>query len=91
MPLRVDDPSASLSLLYVDDLIDQWLTLLAHRPRESGFAEPRQVYRTTVGELAEIIRGFVSDRANGMVSDVGAGQTRAPLESRAEAEQQEFQ
>jgi UDP-2-acetamido-2,6-beta-L-arabino-hexul-4-ose reductase len=77
LPLRVHDPFASLSLLYVDDLIDQWLTLLAHRPRKSGFAEPRQVYGTTVGELAEFIRGFVGDRANGMVSDVGAGQTRA--------------
>src|SRR5207302_1363129 len=77
LPLRVDDASASLSLLYVDDLIDQWLTLLADWPQESGFAEPQQVYENSVGELAEITRGFVSDRANGMVSYVGAGYTRA--------------
>lgn len=76
LPLRVHDASAPLSLLYVDDLIDRWLTLLANRPSESGFAEAHQVYATTVGEIADLIQGFANDRARSLVSDVGTGLTR---------------
>jgi UDP-2-acetamido-2,6-beta-L-arabino-hexul-4-ose reductase len=76
LPLRVDDRSAALSLLYVDDLIDQWLTLLAERSAESGFAKPQQVYGTTVGQVADLIEGFAKDRAESLVSDVGTGLSR---------------
>ena len=41
LPMHIDDPAAPLPLLYVDDLIDQWLRLIADPPRTSGFAEPR--------------------------------------------------
>ena len=73
LPLRIDDPSTPLALLYVDDLIDQWLRLIDDRPKASGFAEPRQVYRTTVGEVAELIESFADERAQGEVRNVESG------------------
>jgi len=75
-PLRIDDSAAPLCLLHIDDLLDQWLPLTETWPR-SGIVEPDNVYRTTVGEVAEIISGFAAQRERGMVDDLGAGLTRA--------------
>ena len=77
LDIRVDDPASPLELVYVDDLIDQWLALLAAPPTKSGFVDPPQSYHTTVGAVADTIRGFASDRAAGFVADVGVGLTRA--------------
>ena len=77
LPLKVDDPASILSLLYVDDLIDQWLELIADPPETSGFAEPRNVHSLTVGELAQTIQGFAAGRESGEVSDVATGLRRA--------------
>jgi UDP-2-acetamido-2,6-beta-L-arabino-hexul-4-ose reductase len=49
LAIRVDDPAAGLSLLYVDDLIAQWSGLLGQRPLASGYQEAAPVYETTVG------------------------------------------
>jgi UDP-2-acetamido-2,6-beta-L-arabino-hexul-4-ose reductase len=77
LPLKIDDPDSRLSLLYVDDLIDQWLKLLADPPTDSGFAEPEDVHLTTVGEVADLISSFADGRARGEISEVGAGLARA--------------
>jgi UDP-2-acetamido-2,6-beta-L-arabino-hexul-4-ose reductase len=71
-PLRIDDPAAPLSLLHIDDLIDQWLPLIAGPP-ESGIVEPDRVHRTTVGEVAEIVSGFPERRQRGDIEGLGAG------------------
>jgi UDP-2-acetamido-2,6-beta-L-arabino-hexul-4-ose reductase len=76
LPLRIDDPSAPLSLLYVDDLLDQWLGLIAARPQDSGFAEPVGVDHTTVGELAQLVREFGDGRSSHEVHEVGHGLKR---------------
>jgi len=75
--LPIDDPSSPLSLLYVDDLIDQWLKLIASPPQESGFAEPQKVHHTSVGEVADHIRAFAVKRMSGDISDVGVGLPKA--------------
>lgn len=77
LPLPIDDRASPLSLLYVDDLIDQWLKLLADPPTDSGFAEPEDVHLTTVGEVADLISSFADGRARGEISEVGAGLARA--------------
>jgi UDP-2-acetamido-2,6-beta-L-arabino-hexul-4-ose reductase len=76
LPLRIDDPSAPLWLLYVDDLIDQWLQLLAAPSQTSGVVEPNSVDRITVGELAQLIQDFADLRSDGEVHEVGHGLKR---------------
>jgi UDP-2-acetamido-2,6-beta-L-arabino-hexul-4-ose reductase len=71
-PLRIDDPAAPLSLLHIDDLIDQWLPLIASPP-ESGLAEPEKVWRTTVGDVAQIISSFRGRRERGEIEGLGGG------------------
>jgi UDP-2-acetamido-2,6-beta-L-arabino-hexul-4-ose reductase len=77
LPLRVDDPATPLSLLYIDDLVDQWLPLIAEPPKESGIFEPQKVYHTSVGELAEVIQSFADSRSEGEIAEVGTGLARA--------------
>lgn len=77
LPIRVDDPAAPLSLLYVDDLVDQWLRLILEGSEAEGFLEASGVQPTTVGHVAETIRAFAAGRAAGEIEPVGVGLTRA--------------
>jgi UDP-2-acetamido-2,6-beta-L-arabino-hexul-4-ose reductase len=77
MAFDVHDPAASLRLAYVEDVCSAFLALAEQTFRGSAFAEVEPVYQATVGEVADMIRGFAASRET-MVSDrVGAGLTRA--------------
>ncbi len=77
MPIRVDDPDAPMSLLYVDDLVDQWCDLILNRPEGRGFLEATEVRPTTVGHVAETITAFAEGRGAGQIQSVGVGLERA--------------
>lgn len=77
LPIRIDDPDAPLSLLYIDDLVEQWLDAIDHPPARGGVIEPRGVQSTTVGAVAEQIRAFAACRRKGAVGPVGRGIERA--------------
>jgi UDP-2-acetamido-2,6-beta-L-arabino-hexul-4-ose reductase len=72
LPLRIDDPAAPLSLLHIDDLLDQWLEVIERRS-PSGIVEPRRVHRSTVGEVAGMISSFAARRSRGETEGLGTG------------------
>ena len=76
LPIRVDDPAAPLSLVYVDDVVDAFLDVLDGKA-QPGFVDVSTVYHTTVGEVADAIRGFRADRDDNMIASVGTGLTPA--------------
>lgn len=61
-PLEVRDPSFSLPLVYVDDVVESFLKYLG-KP-VSGFKRDtvKTVFQTTLGELAEVISSFPENR-----------------------------
>jgi UDP-2-acetamido-2,6-beta-L-arabino-hexul-4-ose reductase len=77
LAIDVHDRATPLRLLHVDDLIDQWLALIAAPPTVSSVVEPDAVYTSSVGEIADLIAGFAARRSEGEVGDVGTGLTRA--------------
>ena len=77
LPIRIDDPAAPLSLLYVDDLIEQWRALIDAPPAASGYVDAQQVYDTTVGEMAATLEAFADGRRSGRIENVGSGLERA--------------
>ncbi len=77
LPIRIDDPASPLSLVYIDDVIDGIIQLLEDGDGASGFRGIDPVYRTTVGEVAELIRRFREDREDALIESVGVGLTRA--------------
>lgn len=76
LPIRIDDPAAALSLVYVDDVVQAFLDVLDGRARP-GFVDMSTIYHTTVGAVADTIRGFRTDRDDNLIAPVGTGLTRA--------------
>jgi UDP-2-acetamido-2,6-beta-L-arabino-hexul-4-ose reductase len=76
MPIRIDDPAAPLSLVYVDDVVQAFLNVLDGKA-PAGFVAASPVYPTTLGAVVDTIRGFRSDRDDNLIDQVGTGLTRA--------------
>ena len=77
LPIQVNDPSAQVNLVYIDDVVDSFLAVLDGKLTQSGFVEIEQQYNVTVGELAEQIQAFKDSRDNLITENVGAGLVRA--------------
>jgi len=77
LPIRVDDPSAKLRLIYIDDVVDAFLRCLTMAGPAASHLEVAPVYETTVGEIAETIHGFFDSRSTLLIPPVGVGLVRA--------------
>lgn len=77
LPITIRDENALLTLVYVDDVIDSFIELRRRKPDASGFYEASPVYDTTIGEVANLIQRFRSDRNDNLIEAVGTGLTRA--------------
>lgn len=77
LPVVVNDPAAPLNLLYIDDLIDAFLSMLDGPPFAPGYYEAAPVHQSTVGEVAAMIRRFHQDREQNLIAGVGSGLERA--------------
>lgn len=80
LPIQINDPAAPLTLVYVDDVIARFLQLMdgaAPCFDAQGFASLTPTYTSTVGEVADKIKGFKGSRASLTTDRVGTGLTRA--------------
>lgn len=80
LPIQVNDPSALVTLVYVDDVIERFMQLMDGAEAAldaSGFATVSPQFSTTVGELAEKIAAFKGSRETLMTDRVGTGLLRA--------------
>lgn len=77
IPISVTQKEAPLSLLYIDDLMDQIIKIVRSGVIDTGFVNIDNVYNTTVGEVAETILKFHSQRRDSQIENVGNGLIRA--------------
>ena len=80
LPIQVNDPAAPLTLVYVDDVIDQFVRLMDGGSCAGGADGTLRIapqYTTSVGELALQIQAFKESRATLTTDRVGTGFTRA--------------
>ncbi len=80
LPITVNNPEAALRLVYVDDVVSRFVSLLdGALPNldDEGFEQVHPEYSTTVGELADAIREFRDSRETLVTPKVGVGLTRA--------------
>lgn len=80
LPISIHDPSAVVTLVYVDDVLRQFVQLMDGGTVSldtDGFAEVHPQYSTTVGELARQIQSFKDSRQTLVTERVGAGLVRA--------------
>ena len=82
LPIHINDPSAVIRLVYIDDVVDHFMALLVGiesiSPRtDNAYVEVAPEYRISVGDLADQISRF-KDSRNSLITDrVGEGLTRA--------------
>jgi UDP-2-acetamido-2,6-beta-L-arabino-hexul-4-ose reductase len=77
LPISINDPAAKLRLIHIDDLVETFLRCLSLSGSRTGYVEADPVYETTVGEVANIIRGFSDSRSTLLTPPVGVGLGRA--------------
>jgi len=76
LPIQIHDRAAKLNLVYVDDVVSDFLQVILTQP-ESGFRTIGSVFPTTVGELADCLTLFKSSRKTLVTEPVGTGFRRA--------------
>jgi UDP-2-acetamido-2,6-beta-L-arabino-hexul-4-ose reductase len=77
LPVQINDPTALVRLVYIDDVIVDFLRLLADQPAGVVRPEVSPVYTIAVGKLADQIKLFKSSRESLVSEAVGTGLTRA--------------
>lgn len=77
LPIQINDPSAMIRLVYIDDVIVAFLTLLESKPEGISFPKAAPEYSISVGDLANQIKLFKHSRDSMLTERVGCGLTRA--------------
>lgn len=77
LPIRIDDPSKMVPLIYIDDLLESFIGILSNP--HPGVTRPvvGPEYSISVGDLASQIEAFPRSRGLLMSEEVGNGLTRA--------------
>lgn len=77
LPIQVNDSAVELSLVYVDDVVTEFISTL--RNMGPGLQQGRvaPIYRIGLGELAHQVKAFSNSRSSLISERVGAGFVRA--------------
>ncbi|MDG1096981.1 MAG: NAD-dependent epimerase/dehydratase family protein [Methylophilaceae bacterium] len=77
IPINVNDANRLINLVYIDDLIKDFIRLLDEQP--SGILRPEilPLYTISIGGLAECIKSFKTSRLSLLAERVGVGLERA--------------
>tara|TARA_R110001599_G_scaffold262231_1_gene462698 strand:+ start:13390 stop:14520 length:1131 start_codon:yes stop_codon:yes gene_type:complete len=77
LPVQINDPDAVIQLVYIDDVVASFVSLLDGAGHATPFVDVGPVYEITVGDLSEQLQRFKATRDNLITEPVGTGLTRA--------------
>ena len=79
LPITIHDPAVPLRLVYIDDVVDEFIRLMRDVESLQGFQYKTvaPIYQTTVGEIATQIQTFPNNRSTLLIEKVGQGLVRA--------------
>lgn len=77
LPIMINDPLAKLNLVYIDDVVAAFVSLLTLGDDADVNQSVMPVYQTTVGDLANMIESFKDSIVSGITPRVGTGLVRA--------------
>lgn len=77
LPIRIDHSDASLCLVYIDDVVTEFIAALHRTSGGLVWGRVQPEYATTVGAVADQIRAFADSRRSLISERVGTGLTRA--------------
>lgn len=78
LPVLVHDKNKRLDLIYIDDLINNFITHI-DKNIESGVLYPEiiPVYKKKIGDIYDLLISFKDIRSNSLIPSVGSGFSRA--------------
>lgn len=64
LPIQINDPSTKLTLVYIDDVIEEFINALYGKENQdvNGFCSVKRTFQVTLGELADILYSFKKSR-----------------------------
>ena len=77
LPIQINDPNHKLTLVYIDDLVNELIKSLARIDKGAHRAKVNPEYSITLGCLADQIYAFKNCRTSLVSENVGTGLTRA--------------
>lgn len=82
LPIQINDPSAVIRLVYVDNVVDSFMALLTgveamNTRADNTYVEVAPEYQISVSELADQLNRFKATRNNLITEPVGTGLVRA--------------
>lgn len=80
LPVEVHDPAAPVTLVYIDDVVEQFINVMDGTDATvdvDGFASVTPQYSTTVGAIANLLQGFKQGPDTLETGRVGTGFVRA--------------
>lgn len=77
LPIQINDPSVPMTLVYIDDVIEEWIRALGgNEHREGDFCMVSTTHSILLGEIAELIRSFRRSREERSIPDMSDAFTR---------------
>ncbi len=74
LPITVNDPSIELTLLYIDDLIDEMLNALEGKEHKDGkFCVCPITHKVTLGQIVEHLESFKSQSSTLIIPEIPKG------------------
>lgn len=66
LPVTINDPAAPITLVYIDDVVREFIRALRAEatPGDDGYCTVPVVHETTVGAIADALRGFRESRTD---------------------------
>lgn len=77
LPVNVNDASAKISLVYIDDVVSSFISVMDGKQSDSPFVQVEPNYSITVGELSAQLNCFKQSRHSMVTERVGTGLVRA--------------
>lgn len=77
LPIQINDPTASLKLVYVDDVATALINVIQSNPAGASQGVVQPEYECTLGDLAAQIKAFDNCRTELITERVGTGFVRA--------------
>lgn len=65
LPITISDPNVDMSLIYIDDVINEMINALTGTPNMNGkYAHVKPVYNVKLGYITELLYSFKESRTN---------------------------
>lgn len=77
LPISINDASAKITLVYIDDVIRSFISVMDGKQSGNPFVQVEPNYSITVGELSAQLISFKQSRASMITERVGTGLVRA--------------